>query len=33
MLTVMSEDSAADVAVVGTDEIVIELDSRTSKAG
>ena len=33
MLTVMSEDSAADVAVVATDEIVIELDSRTTTAG
>jgi ferredoxin len=32
MLTLMSEDSGTDVAVAATDEVVIELDGRTTTA-
>ena len=32
MLPVMSEDSATDVAVAATEEVVIELDRRTTTA-
>ena len=32
MLTLMSEDSATDVAVAATDEVVIELDRKTTAA-
>ena len=32
MLVLMSEDTATDVAVAATDEVVIELDGRTTMA-
>jgi ferredoxin len=32
MLTLMSENSATDVAVAATDEVVIELDRKTTAA-